>query len=333
MKDSYFKEHRSEKSIFRLYDISKIPLEIGDKDYSNVIIGDYIVLYPIVAFVGLNVRPYRGWVCKNINNGYYKVILKNTLVRYYGKIYNNSYYFGIGYVSKDLLYSKLSEVQFKEELLNEILKNYGKIDEELVEILCNNLKINLQYFKNLEKDEFEIELMRIVNKYHFEEIKDVSSYKDCLYILVIDEYKQFYVGKTVRELKKRVNDHWRAKIITERQIFDGGNEYSRIKVDNFQMFDTTRIFVCPDYKKIINENIEFANNKKIEKTNTFGYEDFYDMNDLSKAERIVIDNCKCKFCLSDRTALLGCNKYIDLEKKYFTPKDDLLIMNYLNIDL
>ena len=126
--------------------------------------------------------------------------------------------------------------------------------------------------------------------------------------------------------------HWTAKIIPSRHLWNGGFESSKLKFDDFKIYDTTRIFVCTDIKKIIEENYVEANDRRIEITNTFGLETYDTMNELAKAERIVINNCRCVFCLSDRTPLMNYSKYDELEKEYGISRYDLLIKQYLRLD-
>ena len=257
-------------------------------------------------------------------------------------------YLGMEYIKDEMTYSHLNENNFITEFnaetdkylskyedrqnLEMIYKKYKDCFMDNSEKFINNLRINLHFFKSLDEIGFKKEVERVSLKYHFKQIDDMSSYKNCLYMAVLDEYKQIYVGKCVNGLKNRMRKHWNAKIIPNRQIWSGGFEYSRIKYDNFKLFDTTRLYVCNDIESIIIENQNEANDMRLEHDNTFGYNYYECMSDLDKAERIVINNMKCAFSLSDRVALTTYDYYEELSKKYELSKENLLIKHYIKLD-
>lgn len=315
------------------------------KDFSGLIIGEYLVIEPIgiTNYSSLLPVPTSGWLCKNINTNCYRLFTNLALNKIYIKYCSNEKYFGMEYVLADMKSLKLTPDQFRIEFLSALEEEHAKRTDEYsiasyheekgdLEKYVRNVQLNLETLRKLDKTAFETELNRVVEKYHFVETKDISSYKKCLYLIVLDEYKQFYVGKAKNSLKNRMRQHWTAKIIPSRHLWDGGFDYSRIKFDSFKMFDATRIFVCEDVHRIIEENINEALDERISITNTFGFEKFEEMNELAKAERIVINNCKCKYCLSDRTPLMSFSIYGYLEEIYGVSRNDLLIKNYLRLD-
>lgn len=343
-KEIIFKEYPTEKEALDSYeehDVSRCELIKGEKDYTGLTIGKYFAMYPVSIFGVWSFSKKKGWMCKIIDKGTYQIVLNANLSKLYLDNNSDSVYFGMEYVSSDLIYSKLNEKQFKEEYLAETQK-MKETDEWWIEHkkeylnncdkMVENLNNNFKYFNSLDGSAFNDELDRVTQTYHFKEVKDISNYKNCLYILVFDEYKQFYVGKCVGGLKNRTRKHWNAKIIPDRQLWNGGFECSRIKTDNFKMFDTTRIFVCEDIERIINENKDIADDPRIENTNTFGLEYYENMTNLDKAERIVINDCLCKYCLSDRTPLLSSNLYDELETKYGISRDNLRIKHYIKFE-
>lgn len=336
--EKIFKEFPTEKMALNSYNeyvVSKCEISNGDKNYTGLTIGKYFVMYPVLIYKTFSSFK-KGWMCRILDKGKYKIVLNLNLSKLYFDNNSDSVYFGVKYVSGDLVYSKLNEKQFKEEYVNETLKikknDEDYINQEKCDKAIENLHRNLNFFVSLDDSAFNKELSRIAQKYHFKEVNDISSYKNCLYILVIDEYKQFYVGKCVGGLKNRTRKHWNAKIIPYRQFWDGGCMYSRLKIDNFKMLDTTRIFVSDEIEQIILENKEIAENPKLEKANTFDYTYYENMTSLDKAERIVINDCLCKFCLSDRTPLLLCPCYDKLETKYGINRDNLQIKHYLGVE-
>lgn len=342
---SKYKEsaNKDEVLIGDSYETYSRKLTSNQKDYTGLILGDYVVLEPIFIDDYDSFLPTAGWLCQNNKNLVYKIIPNLALSKMYTKYCSDQYFFGMKYVSNDIVSKRLNIKQFRIEFLEEVEKEHKKRTDEYgnerykeyihdIDKYVQNVSINLESFLKLNKNDFESEIGRIVSKYHFVQVENISSFKNCLYLVILDDYKQFYVGKSERSLKNRMRKHWTAKIVPGRHLWDGGFESSRIKFDDFKIFDTTRIFVCDDIQRIINENKVEANDKRIEITNTFGFEHFDEMNSLAIAERVVINNCKCLFCLSDRTPLMNNEIYSKLEKIYDISKKDLLIKQYLRLD-
>ncbi len=84
-----------------------------------------------------------------------------------------------------------------------------------------------------------------VKKHKFIEIIDLSevSNKKGAYILVLDKYKQVYIGVSTSEngIKGRILQHWSKMKEFDRLIF-GSVETSILSIDSFGALDTTRIF-------------------------------------------------------------------------------------------
>lgn len=116
------------------------------------------------------------------------------------------------------------------------------------EALTKNYNINIEHFNKLSKDDFDNALKQFLDNYpFFYEIDDLSDSKyECpgYYVLVLDRYKQVYIGMG-GNIKKRVLDHFKKIVKYDRRIF-GKTEESKISIDSFGCFDTTRIFVHPD---------------------------------------------------------------------------------------
>ena len=344
---SKYKESRTKEEIMSGEDYEIFPRELsrGQKDYSNMVIGDYQIIEPVRIDDFQSFLPILtpGWICKNTKTGYFKIIPNLALSKIYSKYCSDSKHFGVEYVSSDIIYKKLSLEGFKNEFLEEVEKEHLKRNDEYsnekyleykreIDKYLMNVKVNIEFLKKLDAGKYENELKRIINKYHFVEVDDVSSFKHCLYLIALDEYKQFYVGKAENSLKNRLRKHWTAKTIPYRHLWNGGFDFSRIKFDDFKMLDSTRVFVCTDFLAVIEENNVEASDRRIEVTNTFGFEHFEEMNELAKAERIVINNSKCAYCLSDRTPLMTCPIYDKLEKHYCISRYELEIKHYLRLD-
>lgn len=111
-----------------------------------------------------------------------------------------------------------------------------------------NYDLNIKYFSTLDYNEFDKYLKEFISKNKFKEVFDLREVnrKDGIYILVLDAYKQVYIGIS-NDIKKRILRHWSSRKEFDRLIF-GKKEKSIISIDSFGALDTTRIF----YKKINN---------------------------------------------------------------------------------
>lgn len=107
-----------------------------------------------------------------------------------------------------------------------------------------NYDLNMNFFGKIKYSDFEKMLSKLRKKFKkLEEIKDLSNYekKGGLYILILDEYKQIYIGIS-KDIKKRILQHWTEKKEFSKLIF-GNVETSVLSIDSFGALDTTRILV------------------------------------------------------------------------------------------
>ena len=108
-----------------------------------------------------------------------------------------------------------------------------------------NLEWNMNFFNSLSEEKFNKRLNSFLKKNRkFVEVTDLNTYKDTcgIYIMVLDEYKQVYIGKSETNIKNRIMRHWSQTKEFDRLIFGWTNE-SRMSIDSFGALDTTRIFV------------------------------------------------------------------------------------------
>ena len=110
-----------------------------------------------------------------------------------------------------------------------------------------NFDLNMQYYKSLNHDEFQIEIANFIDKYkQFHEVFDLKLYSEIggYYIMIMDQYCQIYVG-TSRDIKKRIQQHWTKNVKFDRLLFPmGAVDSSVLSVDCFRALDTTRILAC-----------------------------------------------------------------------------------------
>lgn len=137
--------------------------------------------------------------------------------------------------------NKISEQSY----LNLKFKNNDKqFIEEQTKRIKYNYQLNMKYFNSLNRNEFNEYLIKYMSQNDFIEIKDLKEYIGVsgIYVMVLDEYKQVYIGITDNGIKERIKQHWNAKKEPERLIF-GQAFNSVLSIDSFGALDTTRIFV------------------------------------------------------------------------------------------
>ena len=153
----------------------------------------------------------------------------------------------IKHFNLDIMDKKTNKINI-ENYLNLKFKNQDKdFIEEQTKRIKYNYELNMKYFKSLDYEEFSKYVELFMKKHKFIEVKDLKKYigKKGIYVLVLDEYKQVYLGLTDRGIKERIKDHWNGKKEPERLIF-GQAFNSVLSIDSFGALDTTRIFVKLD---------------------------------------------------------------------------------------
>ena len=104
----------------------------------------------------------------------------------------------------------------------------------------------MEFYSMLDKIEFNTALESFLKDYRgFNQVFDLSKYSETAgyYIMVLDEYKQIYIGKT-DDIKKRIIQHWsRTKPFDRILLPMYAYDKSCFSIDFFRALDTTRIFV------------------------------------------------------------------------------------------
>lgn len=126
-----------------------------------------------------------------------------------------------------------------------------------------NFDLNMAFFESLSHEKFNKHLMSLAKRYRFKEVNDLKDVdgKEGLYILVLDQYKQAYIGKS-SDIKKRVLSHWNSRKHFSRLIC-GKVETSVLSIDSFGALDTTRIF----YREVGCREIDKLEDKIVSKFN------------------------------------------------------------------
>ena len=127
---------------------------------------------------------------------------------------------------------------------------------EYRELCLKNYDLNMEYFSKLDPIAFETSLSSFLEKYKkFFEVFDLNDLVgiEGYYIMVLDKYKQVYIGKT-KDIKKRIMEHWTKTRQFDRTLFPMyAWKTSTFSIDFFRALDTTRIFV---WKRKISDGVE-----------------------------------------------------------------------------
>lgn len=142
--------------------------------------------------------------------------------------------------------SRMLGIKNKHSGLNTLFCGFEKeVIEERERRAYSNFDINMKRFSDISYEDFNNYLMDFVLKNGYEEIFDLNCCKkqSGLYIMVLDEYKQVYIG-LAKDLKTRIQQHWgRAQAKPLGKLVFGSMENSVISINSFGPLDTTRIYM------------------------------------------------------------------------------------------
>lgn len=115
------------------------------------------------------------------------------------------------------------------------------------EAILKNLNLNLKFYTELDSEEFNKNLDKVLKLKKNNGLKKVTDLKEYIgkkgiYIMVLDKYKQIYIGQSKRDDVERIINHWKRKVEFENLLIGKVNE-SKLSIDTFGMLDTTRIYI------------------------------------------------------------------------------------------
>lgn len=114
------------------------------------------------------------------------------------------------------------------------------------ELCLKNYDLNMEYFSKLNREHFDKALKTFLSRHkQFVEVYDLNDYDgtEGYYIMILEEYKQVYIGKT-KNLKTRIMNHWAKTKPFDRTLCPMyAWETSCFSIDFFRAFDTTQIFI------------------------------------------------------------------------------------------
>ena len=132
---------------------------------------------------------------------------------------------------------------YKDSFSKELFESNPDTLEKALEEAKRNYRLNMLYYESLSSDDFNFCIDSFKQQHRtFSQVEDLNDFNfPGVYILVLDRYKQVYVGVTKGKIKERIMQHWSKRFPLDRMLF--GDLYSsRLPIDCFKAFDTTRIF-------------------------------------------------------------------------------------------
>lgn len=157
------------------------------------------------------------------------------------------------------------------ELAFDIPIKYSDVRSYLSKLESNNIKYIREYtekFKALPEKDFNKLISKFTKENNFVEVLDLKPlYKvPGLYIMVLDNYRQIYIGKAYN-VRGRIQEHWSKKKEIDKYILLN----HKPSIDSFGAYDTTRIYFKPmDIYKIDKEETKMLNLFYNGKQNIFG---------------------------------------------------------------
>lgn len=114
------------------------------------------------------------------------------------------------YLIKRDAYTDMSGSQYREEWC----KKYR-------ELCLQNYDLNMNFFNHLDYSEFNNAITSFLKKHKkFQQVENLKAYDGIsgYYMMILDEYKQVYIGKS-DNIKKRIQQHWSATKPFDRTLF------------------------------------------------------------------------------------------------------------------
>jgi hypothetical protein len=114
-----------------------------------------------------------------------------------------------------------------------------------IEGTYRNYQTNIRFFQRLNKEEFNKVLDDFIKLDEMKNAKEIFNLDECkdkqgIYILVLGNYKQIYIGQTKSDLKTRIARHWKNRLP---MLKAPCIRAEILPIDCFSAKDTTRIFV------------------------------------------------------------------------------------------
>lgn len=140
------------------------------------------------------------------------------------------------------------ESLIKKEAYTDALGSQYREDwcEEYRKLCLQNYDLNIKFFENLDYTDFDYNITKFLKKYKkFQKVENLKEYIGVsgYYLMILDEYKQAYIGKS-NDIKRRIQQHWSSIKPFDRVLCPMYSvTTSCFSIDFFRALDTTRIFV------------------------------------------------------------------------------------------
>ncbi|MHA7289550.1 GIY-YIG nuclease family protein [Arthrobacter sp. MDT3-24] len=113
------------------------------------------------------------------------------------------------------------------------------------EAALENFDLNMAFFAQLPQESFNTALNEVLEKNKsMRPVLDLTTLdgKEGVYVMVLDGYRQAYVGQT-SDIRARIKSHWSGTKQFDRLLW-GHKHESVLSIDAFRALDTTRIFAA-----------------------------------------------------------------------------------------
>ena len=97
---------------------------------------------------------------------------------------------------------------------------------------------------NLYKDDCLKKMLSMKKNKGLKEVTDLKEFIGIkgIYIMVLDKYKQIYIGQSQRDVVARIIQHW-CKTVEFDNLLIGSVDKSKLRIDSFGLLDTTKIYI------------------------------------------------------------------------------------------
>jgi len=116
---------------------------------------------------------------------------------------------------------------------------------ELRDEALENFDLNMEYFAQIPQTSFDAAVAVMLEQNRqllpVTDLRELDG-KRGLYVMVLDEYRQTYIGQSV-DMRRRIKAHWAGTKKLDRLVFGAVHE-SVMSIDAFRALDTTRIFAA-----------------------------------------------------------------------------------------
>ena len=115
------------------------------------------------------------------------------------------------------------------------------------EAILENFRLNMKFYEKLDENDFDECLNKILSMKKNKGLRDVRDLKEFLgvkgiYVMVLDKYKQIYIGQSQRDVVARIIQHW-CKTVEFDNLLIGSVDKSKLRIDSFGLLDTTKIYI------------------------------------------------------------------------------------------